>query len=75
MRLPEAMLMSIVLSLAGSIVLLRQVALLVCAGARNCVEALICVPANCKEQGIYFCCGIDDYRQTVEKEGHKRLVT
>lgn len=60
-------LIPIVWTLAGSIVLLQQVALLVCTGARNCVEALFCVPANYKEQGIYFCCGTDDYRHTVEE--------
>ena len=46
----------------------------VCAVGRYCVEASICVPADCEEQGDYICCAIDHCRRTVEREGHGRIL-
>lgn len=37
-------------------------------------KPIILAPTDCEVQGGYFCCDMDDYRCTVEREGHGRLL-
>lgn len=34
---------------------------------------MICVSVDWKEQGGYFCCDIDDWRYTIDSEGHEQV--
>lgn len=36
------------------------------------IDVEVCAPTDCNGQESYFCIGNNDYRFTVEKEGHRK---